>query len=58
VAELVWLTRGAASAAGSGIPKSAWFTMICRMVVMMVNPPAAPTLKTGCPSRQQHHGEC
>jgi len=46
---LRWLTRGAASAAGSDMPKSTWFRMICRMVVGMVDPPAAPMLKTGCP---------
>ena len=44
-----WLTRGAASAAGSDMPKSTWFRMICRMVVGIVDPPAAPTLKTGLP---------
>ena len=34
-----WLTRGAASAAGSDMPKSTWFKMICRIVVGMVEPP-------------------
>ena len=53
---LRWLTRGAASAAGSDMPKSTWFRMICRMVVGIVDPPAAPTLKTGCPSRNAMTG--
>jgi hypothetical protein len=38
------------------MPKSTWFRMICRMVVMMVEPPAAPTAKTGVPSRNAMTG--
>ena len=36
VAELRWLTRAAASAAGSGRRKSTWLMRICRMVVGIV----------------------
>ena len=32
------------------MPKSTWFMMICRIVVMIVEPPAAPTANAGLPS--------
>jgi hypothetical protein len=51
-----WSGSPAASAAGSGIPRSTWFRMICRIVVMMVDPPAAPTLKVGFPLRKAMTG--
>ncbi len=54
--ELVRLTRGAASAAGSDMPKSTWFRMIWRIVVMIVEPPAAPTVKAGSPPRNAMTG--
>src|SRR2546430_12681382 len=49
VAELRWEARGVAIASGRLMSRSIFSTRICKTVVMIVAPPAAPTARNGRP---------
>jgi len=52
VSVLRWLSRGAAIASGSDMPKSRRLSSTCATVVMIDAPPGEPSARNGLPSRR------
>ena len=50
LAVLRWVARGAAMASWMLMPRSTRLTIICRTVVMIIDPPGEPSARKGLPS--------